>query len=110
MAIPQRGTRRIAVGNENYLWLIRRKATHSQADYGSGYIHVAIEHAEESGTTLLVYTDRKHPKDWSTNQVVPVTPSDVSKWITQALELGWKPAKRGPQLSVAIEGNEMRVI
>ena len=110
MSIPKKGTRRITVGNESYLWLIRRKATYCQTDYGIGFIHVAIEHVEKSGTTLLVYTDRKHPKDWSTKKVVPVTPLDVSNWITQALELGWKPEKKGSQLSVEIEGSEMRII
>lgn len=91
MSIPQKGTRKITVGNENYLWLIRRKASYSQTDYGIGCIHVAIERAEEPGTTLLIYTDIKHPKDSGIDKVVPVTPSDVSRWIVQALELDWKP-------------------
>lgn len=110
MSIPKKGTRKITVDKEEYRWLIRRKATHSQSDYGTGCIHVAIEHTEESGTTLLVYTDRKHPKDWSTNTVVSVTPSDITKWITQALKLDWEPKRQGPQLAVEIEGDEMRIV
>ena len=109
MSIPQKGARRITVGDENYLWLIRRKATYSQTDYGIGRIHVAIAHDEAPGTTLLVYTDRKHPKDLGKVETMPVTPSDVSRWILQALELGWKPAKQGPQLAVEIEGNLLRI-
>lgn len=110
MAIPKKGTRKITVGNETYLWLIRRKATYNQTDYGIGCIHVAVEHAEVQGTTLVIYTDKGHPKDYGTGKVIPVTPSDVSKWITQAKALDWEPEKKGPQLSVEIEGDEMRII
>ncbi|MBO2008168.1 hypothetical protein [Hymenobacter negativus] len=109
MSIPKKGTRKIVVGGEHYLWLIRRKATYLQADYGDGCLHVAIELAEEPGTTLVVHTDRKHPKDWGTNEVMPVIPSDISQWILQALELDWKPQESGPQLSVRVEGSEMSV-
>lgn len=109
MSIPKKGTRKITVGATDYRWLIRRKATYSQTDYGNGCMHVAIEHAETPGTTLLIHTDRKHPKDWATKEVIAVTPSDVSKWITQALELGWKPAEQGSQWTVEIAGNEMRM-
>jgi hypothetical protein len=109
MSIPKKGARKITVGEKNYLWLIRRKATYNQTDYGIGRIHVAIAHAEKPGTTLVVHTDRKHPKDVGKFDVSPVTPSDVSRWIVQALELGWIPEKQGPLLAVEIEGNLMRI-
>lgn len=35
MAIPSRGARNISVDNSNYRWLIRRKETYLQVDYGS---------------------------------------------------------------------------
>ena len=110
MSIPKKGARKITFGNETYLWLIRRKATHGQTDYGYGLVNVAIEHAKELGTVLVIYTDKKHPKDWGTDEVVSVTPSDVSKWIGQALALNWKPEKKGPQLTVKIEENEMIIL
>lgn len=103
MAIPKKGSRTITVENDIYRWLIRRKATYNQSDYGIGRIHVAIEHAKNPGTMLLIYTDREHPKDWNTKNVHPVTPSDVLNWIRQALELGWEPQKKGGQLSVSIK-------
>ena len=108
MAIPKKGTRTIIVDEENYRWLIRRKATYGQTDYGIGRIHVAIEHADNPGTTLFVYTDREHPKDWNTKKVIPVMPSDISNWIKQALELKWEPQEKGSQLSVSIEEGEMK--
>ncbi|MEM9673262.1 MAG: hypothetical protein ACFB15_12035 [Cyclobacteriaceae bacterium] len=88
MSITQKGARKIIVASEVYHWLIQKKATHSQSDYGIGKVHVAIELAEKSGSTLIVFTNRKHPKDWSTIEVVPVVPSDVKKWTLNALELG----------------------
>jgi hypothetical protein len=109
MAIPKKGTRKITVGNATYLWLIRRKATYNQTDYGIGCIHVAVEHAEVPGTTLVIYTDKGHPKDYGTGKVIPVTPSDVSEWIIQAKDLGWQPEIKGPQLSVEIVSGEMRI-
>ena len=108
MAIPKKGARTINVDNEIYKWLIRKKATYTQSDYGIGRIHVAIEHAENPGTTLFIYTDREHPKDWSTKNVIPVIPSDISYWIDQALELNWEPEKKGPQFSVSIEEGKMK--
>lgn len=108
MAIPKKGTRTITVEKDIYRWLIRRKATYGQSDYGIGRIHVAIEHAENPGTTLFIYTDREHPKDWNTKNVIPVTPSDISNWIKQALELDWEPEKKGPQLSFSIKEGKMK--
>lgn len=43
MAIPKKGSRKITVNNLVFRWLIRRKATYSQVDYGFGKLHVAIE-------------------------------------------------------------------
>lgn len=65
MAIPIKGSRKITVDGDDYRWLIRRKATDCQADYGVGELHVAVEHVAGRGSTLLVRTGHPHPKDWS---------------------------------------------
>ena len=109
MAIPKKGTRKIIVQGITYRWLIRRKATYMQSDYGVGRLHVAIEHAENPGTTLLIVTDRGHPRDWGTKEIVPVTPQDISNWIIEALELNWQPEEKGSPFSVIIENGEMRM-
>jgi len=80
-----------------YRWRIRKRATYSQADYGCGKLHVAVELAEQSGTVLVLYTDRPHPADWGTGKVVPVRPSDVACWVREALAAGWLPSQQGPQ-------------
>lgn len=108
MSIPKTGARAIVVDGVAYRWLIRRKATHSQTDYGTGCLHVAIELvATELGTTAVLWTDRQHPKDWATNQAHPVTPWDVSHWIGKALALGWVPAAKGSPVFFKAEGEQL---
>ncbi|MCI5078502.1 hypothetical protein [Oricola sp.] len=103
VAIPRKGSRKITVKGEEYRWLVRRKATHSQTDYGAGKIHVAIEHAREKGATLHVETDRPHPKDWNTVEVAPVTPADIALWIETAIQKGWDSKKPGPTCRICEE-------
>ena len=98
MAFPKAGSRTISVDGAAYCWRIRRKATHRQADYGSGRLHVAIQLAAEPGTTLVLFTDRPHPSDWATTRVIPITPSDIAVWVRKAIKLGWRPAARGAQV------------
>lgn len=94
MGIPKKGSRKITVDGENFIWLIRRKATYGQTDFGVG-LNVAVEHAEESGSKLIILTDKPHPKDWATTKVKPVIPSEVASWISQAIIAGWEPKKSG---------------
>ena len=108
MAIPKKGTRTITIEKDTFRWLIRKKATYGQSVFGIGKIHIAIEHAKNPGTTLFIYTDRDHPKDWNTEKVVSVTPSDISNWIKQALALNWEPEIKGPQFSTSITKGKMK--
>jgi hypothetical protein len=97
VATRKTGSRRLTVDGVTYRWRIRKRETYSQADYGSGKLHVAVELAEDPGTVLVLYTDRPHPADWGTEQVVPVRPSDVAGWVREALAAGWLPSVSGPQ-------------
>lgn len=54
MAIPKKGARNIKVNGESYRWLIRRKATYCQTDYGDGVLHVAVEHINKESSTLHI--------------------------------------------------------
>ena len=109
MAIPKKGTRKIVVNELNFRWLIRRKATYTQSDYGTGKLHVAIELEENPGTSLFICTDRKHPKDIGTEVLNPVKPSDISNWIKQALDLGWNPSKNGNPFRTKIVYEKMEL-
>ena len=107
MAIPKKGSRTIVVAGVKYRWLIRRKATHGQSDYGVGFIHVAVELFDAPGSTALFWTDRPHPKDIFTVKVQAVTSLDVSSWIVKALELNWQPGAKGSPLYFKIIGERM---
>lgn len=104
MATRRAGSRSIVVDDTAYRWRIRQRATNSQADLGSGILHVSVELAEQPGAVLVLFTDRPHPKDWGTEKVVPVRPSDVAGWIRSAIRAGWVPSKPGPQVSLRIAG------
>jgi hypothetical protein len=97
MATRKAGSRQLVVDGIAYRWRIRKRATNLQSDYGRGNLHVAVELAENPGAVLILYTDRPHPADWSTKQVVPVRPSDVAKWVRESLAAGWVPSQPGPQ-------------
>ncbi len=104
MSIPKKGTRKIIVDGQPFIWLIRRQATNMQADYGCGNIHVAIQHAEKPGSVLVILTDRPHTQCWGTNQMRPQTPSDAAQWIRQAMQFGWQPQLPGITFEVRIAG------
>ena len=107
MAIPRKGSRKITVDGENYRWLIRRKATYGQVDYGVGRLNVAIEHADIKGAVLCIYTDKDHPQNYARSVDVSVTPADIAKWIKEALTLNWNSKKQGSQMYVKIEDGKM---
>lgn len=102
MGIPRKGSRPICVQGINYRWLVRKKATYSQVDYGIGYLHVAITLEENQGTVLVIFTNHKHPLDVVAKEIIPVIPSIVSSWILEALNLGWQPENDGSQFHVRI--------
>lgn len=110
MSIPKKGTRKIIVDGEPFIWLIRRQATNMQADYGCGNLHVAVQHAQEPGSVLVIITDRPHPQCWGTNELRPVTPSDAAQWIRQAMQFGWQPQLPGITFEVRIAGLFMEKI
>lgn len=102
MSIPKKGTRTIIVREEPFIWLIRRQPTYSQSCYPGGYLHVAVEHAQEPGSKLIIKTDRLHPEGFSLTQINPVIPSDVALWIEQALEMDWMPKTSDKSFHVAV--------
>ena len=111
MSIPKKGTRKIIVDGKRFIWLIRRQATNMQADYGCGNLHVAVQHAQEPGSVLVIITDRPNPQGLTpTNEVKPVTPSDAAQWIRQAVQLGWQPQLPGITFEVRIAGLFMEKI
>ncbi|MEG4502332.1 hypothetical protein QUA81_00245 [Microcoleus sp. F6_B4] len=111
MSIPKKGTRKIIVDGQPFIWLIRRQATDTQSCYAGGNLHVAVQHAQKPGSVLVIITDRPHPQGFTaTNEVKPVTPSDAAQWIQQAVQLGWQPQLPGITFEVRIAGLFMEKI
>jgi hypothetical protein len=105
MAAPKTGSRRIVVDDIAYRWRIRRRATVMQADYGCGKLHVSVELFRRPGAVLVLHTDRPHPADWGTGEVVPVCPVDIAEWVRLAVQAGWAPAVPGPQFACTCGGD-----
>ena len=75
----KKGTRKIIVDGEAFLWLIRRQPTYMQECFHGGNLHVAVEHAEQPGSVLVIITDLPHPQGLvSKQEVKPIIPSDVT--------------------------------
>ena len=114
VSIPTKGARKITVDRQVFLWLIRRKVTYGQECYPGGHLHVAVQDITKEGSTLVVETDRFHPKGLITanpyceGKDTPVTPSDVELWIKQAIELGWQPQKLGKTFQVQVKESKLQ--
>ncbi len=93
---------------------------------------MAVEHAEEPGSSLTIVTDRLHPEGFSfargkfipvqpgdgseelqavdtwkierDYEIIPITPSDVDLWIKQAIQLGWLPKQAGRTFGIRVDG------
>jgi hypothetical protein len=111
MSIPRKGTRKIIVDGEHFIWLIRRQPTYTQECFHGGNLHVAVDRVAKPGSVLVIITDRPHPQDClRSNKVIPVKPSDVAQWIRQAMQLGWQPMRSGITFRVQIAGQCMEKI
>jgi hypothetical protein len=104
MATRKVGSRKIVVDGKAYRWRIRHRATNFQADYGDGILHVSVEPLEQTGSVLVLLTDRPHPSDWGTAKVIPVTPIDIADWIRSAIGAGWVPQRPGPPTTLRVIG------
>lgn len=102
MTIPRKGSRRIVVDGIEYRWRIRQKPTYSQAAFGHT-LNVAVEICENSNCTLVVDLSQAHPCNWIGDPSTPVTPSEVSDLIRNALDVGWKPTEKGSAFKISFE-------
>ena len=112
MAIPIKGTRKITVDREQFLWLIRKQPTYGQECFPGGCIHVAIQDIKQVGSTLVIVTNRPHPQGFDLNlsKNISVTPADIKLWIQQAKQLGWMPNKPGKSFTSEIVDDRLQVL
>lgn len=107
MAIPKKGSRLIVVDGVQYRWRVRGRPTYQQA-IGSRW-YLAVEQVEaKSGQVLVIRLPQDHPSGWMTKRenVVPVLPSDVEKYIRMGLQAGWHPDQPGKQFLMTIPAND----
>ncbi|WP_163853630.1 hypothetical protein [Paenibacillus elgii] len=93
MTLRNKGSRKIAVGNEPYRWVISAAS--------KGHIVLIAEHGQEKGRKLQVYIESDINDYWvefpyvdSLNLKI-VTPKEVAAIISQAIEKGWNPKEKG---------------
>lgn len=78
--------------------------------YDHGVLNVAIENIVISGSVLHITTDILHPKNHDSIDAIGISPKLISKWINQALNLGWNTVLNKSQLKVKIEDGLMKII
>ncbi|WP_031079061.1 hypothetical protein [Streptomyces sp. NRRL S-118] len=94
MALVKKGSRLITVDGTTYRWRLRGRPTYDQGLVRSPLTY-AVEHAETSGTTLVITTSRPHPSNWCGAVGNPVLPAHVADSIRAALTEGWTPKSPG---------------
>jgi len=89
MSINRKGSRRITVSGETYLWRIRDNWDH---------IKVVIQHEDEKHQFLNSTTESGVMLNGKTP---PITPKIIEDLIKQALDRGWDPfAKTGKPIYI----------
>ncbi|MFC9293858.1 hypothetical protein ACFTWH_08825 [Streptomyces sp. NPDC057011] len=94
MTLVRKGSRLIAVDGTTYRWRLRGRPTYGQSLVMSPLTY-AVEHAQASGTTLVITTNQPHPSNWFGTAGSPVLPAQVADGIRTALADGWTPASPG---------------
>lgn len=94
MALVKKGSRLIDVDGTAYRWRLRGRPTYDQGLVRSPLAY-AVEHADTSGTTLVVTTNQPHPSNWLGTQGGPILPTQVADSIRTALTDGWAPESPG---------------
>ncbi|MDR3598046.1 hypothetical protein [Clostridium sp.] len=92
MAIPNRNSRKIFVGNETYRWIVSPK---------DEYIVLVVEHDEFKGRRIEIFIHSDIHKFWVEFPNVEelnlkiIKPKDVELIISQAIKEGWNPKDKG---------------
>ena len=116
--MPQKGSRRTAIGSHLYLWRVMRAEAPRSYERSPGLhflliVQKAVEGFEKPGSVALFHLEsRKH---W--HRMLPcskedlpgtnVGPDTVRNLIAFALEAGWEPSAQGPAFCVPANGPEM---
>ena len=94
MAFPEKGSSRITVDGTVYRWRIRQKPTYNQGAYGTA-MNIAVQAEIDPACVLLVRSDSPRPDNWLELPAHEVTPSQIQRYILDALSRGWEPNQNG---------------
>lgn len=92
MAIPNRNSRKIVVGNETYRWIVSPK---------DECIVLVAEHEEFKARRIEVFIHSDIHKFWGEFpnfeelNLKIIKPKDVESIISQAIKEGWNPKEKG---------------
>ena len=92
MTFAKKGTRKVELHNEQFLWRIRKLTYDFQLGTPLG---AAIQHG--SGGALLMADFGRFESDWYANVGPPITPALIKRCIGLAIERGWTFREKGPQ-------------
>lgn len=105
MTINKKSSRRVTVGEDNYIWTISP---------GSGYIIVIVEHEITRGMRLEIYIESDIDSVWLNFPNVEhlnikiVRPRDIKFFTSQALRLGWIPQEKGMPVVFDLDGEVLK--
>ena len=95
MTIPSQGSRKIVVGDREFMWLVRKKPTYCQGNAWTP-MRVAVQlNRPGARGVLLASVDSPRPDNWMLEQAKTVTPALVRRIIKAGTEAGWDP--EGPE-------------
>ena len=93
MAIPKKGSRNITIGAQRFRWVV---SIHDNT------ANLVVELADDPGQRLQAHFECRdlHVRDASGewkfhSQKQSITPSNVRRLLTHALEKGWRPEQKG---------------
>jgi len=100
LAIAKKGSRKITVQGETFLWRVRKKTSHEE--WHDDQYGIPIQH-ESNGQLLIAYVGYCRSDYPNRESVQSITPAMIENCITEAINLGWKYSFPGKPISL-LEG------
>lgn len=94
MSIPKKGSRKIVVDGQEYLWLIRSKPTYTP-ECQDGLMYAAVELNQSATSVLSISFSTQRPDSLTSNDIASITPNVIRACIVGAIGKGWKPNEKG---------------
>jgi len=95
MSLTKKGSRTITVGNETFLWQIRKKPTYS-GSLGWSDLTVAIQLKDTNNSVLIATCGGPRPDSYiKESKEVVITPKNIEEIIKNAISSGWSYNNKG---------------